>query len=110
MSLENIIGWGIILATMYIFAVYTDVTAKMTGGLRTATVSVKRVSSRQRVLDLGGFIGGIVVGPKIIAWVLAFFGGALGAISLGGIGFSDTQIFVAGMVAIAAGVLVSRWR
>lgn len=110
-SMELVLGWLFIGSLAYILGVYTTVPAKAKYGARRGAGGAKRVLTLQRIGIPVGFLGGLAIGPGLIAVVAGAFGGLLGGfaggIALSGIGLTNQQLAAAGFVAVVTFVVLS---
>lgn len=110
-SMELVLGWLFIGSLAYVLGVYTTVPAKAKYGAKRAGGGAKRVLTLERLGIPVGFLGGLAIGPGVIAVLAGAFGGLLGGfaggIALGGLGLTNQELAAAGLVAVVTFVVLS---
>lgn len=111
-STELLLGWAFIGAVAYILGVYTTVPAKAKGGARRGAGGAKRVLSFRSLGIPVGFLGGLAVGPWVIAMLAGIFGGLLGGfaggVALSGLDLTTSEMAFAGILAAATFIALSK--
>lgn len=110
-SMELLIGWGIIGMLGYVLGVYTTIPARARSGARRGGAGAKELLSLDRLGIPMGFLGGLAVGPWVIATVAGGVGGLIGGfaggVAFSGIGLTNGEVAIAGVIAVVTFAILS---